>query len=177
VLTPAYGKRLLISFVGPNAPANVNASLCARESAIFARIGSELVQSHANDLSRRGGNKERRPLQSDSHTDQVYKMRKLGSEEFIEIGPLPSTLDKQILVRCQRLHPLSKAVKKVFRICGKGLARDRLHKGKHILRAMVRLAHENIDLLLLSFAFGDIASDGQQIAICQFAPDKLGNEG
>ena len=98
-----------------------------------------------------------RSPQIDAGADQIAERLELGADKFTEINTLPSILEKQVLARSQRLHTPSEAIKEVLRVCGERLAGYRLHQRKHILRAMVHLAHEKTDLIVLALAFGDIA--------------------
>lgn len=71
-------------------------------------------------------------------------------------APVHFALDEQVLARRERADTLVKTAQKVRRLRCCGLARDGLNEGQDVLGAVIDLAHEEADLLLLTFALGAV---------------------
>jgi hypothetical protein len=77
------------------------------------------------------------------------------------------------LIGCERPDALIKAPNKVFRLPCRGLSGDRLHETEHVLGAMIDLAHQKENLVLVSFPIGHIVRHGNK----QASSIRLGSQG
>ena len=118
-------------------------------------------------LGRVSGNRKLWPLQGDPLADQVFEMRELGADEIGQIHPAPFALHEQVLARRQRLDALAKALDELLRPRRDGAAGERVHEGQQVLGAVVDLAHEEMDLLLIALALAHVGhqrDDARQAA-------------
>src|SRR5215469_8132552 len=76
-------------------------------------------------------------------------MRKLRAYKLAEMNAFPFIFYNEILAYGQCLNAFSQALDEIARTGRSGLPRDCLHDGKHVLSAVVDLAHEKIDLLFM----------------------------
>src|SRR5262249_17975230 len=122
-----------------------------------AGVGRKLVECEADGL---GGDRVQVQLLAaygDPRSDHVGKMRKLGAHQVLCIDALPLVTNQQVLIGRERLEALGEAADEVFALTGCGLASNCLHETEHVLGAMIGFAHQKMNLLLSTFARGDVA--------------------
>ena len=98
---------------------------------MLARIGRKFMNCHPKRLGCRGLELRWWPVEKDALTNQAREVRKLGSDEFGGIHPLPVRLDEQVLACRKPRQPIIEVLSKLlWIICAGGLQRDRLHNGQ-----------------------------------------------
>src|SRR5712672_947984 len=116
-------------------------------------------------------------MHGDPRPDQVSEMGELGAHQVLRLNALPLVADQKVLIGCERLDALSKAPDKVLRLTGRGLAGDCLHETEHVLGAMADLAHQKMNLLLVSSLLGRIVGHGnEQTSSIRLGPKRRGNK-
>ena len=130
-------------------------------SASLASLSSRRVQAY------------RRAVHRDPGPDKIGKVCELGAHQILDINSLPLVLDQQVLIGRKCLDTVSEALDKIFRPTSRGLAGDCLHETEHVPGAMTDLAHEKVNLLLVSFLIGHILSNASK----QTSSIKLGCQG
>src|SRR6266853_626879 len=70
--------------------------------------------------------------------------------------PIPFVAHEQVLIGRKRLDALGEALDEIFGILGGGLVGDRVHNAQHVLGAMIDFSHEEVLLLLVLLAFGNV---------------------
>ena len=115
------------------------------------------MQRHTDGLRRRSGDKHRQPVQFDPRADQVLEMGELGVDQLLDRHAFPFVLDEQVLGRSQRLDPLLEAADEFLRVRCQRLPRHRQHDRENVLGAVVHLVHQQLDLLLVELALGDVS--------------------
>jgi len=74
-------------------------------------------------------------------------VRELGSHEVAEVHSLLFGFHEQILARREGADAFPKASEEIFGIVSHGLSGDRLDERQHVLRSVVDLPEQEIDLL------------------------------
>ena len=110
-----------------------------------------------------GGEQERRPIDLDPGADQILEMGELGPDKIGEIDAPPFILDEQILCGGHRADALAKAGDEIVGTRGRRLPRHGLHKGEEVLGAMVHFMQEQLDMLLIALALGDVGYKGDDV--------------
>src|SRR5262249_24337300 len=92
-------------------------------------------------------------------TNEVGEMRELGVNQVFNINSLPLVSEEQVLIGRKRLETLGEARDEVFRLRSRNLTGDCLYETKHVLGAMIDLAHEETLPFLALLTFGNILHD------------------
>jgi hypothetical protein len=71
-------------------------------------------------------------------------VRKLGTNQVLDLDPIPFVTNEQILIGRKGLNALGEALDETFWVSGGCLVSDRVHDAEHILGAMINLAHEEM---------------------------------
>ncbi len=95
-------------------------------------------------------------VEGDPNPDKIREVRELGAHKIFDIDSLPLALDQQVQVGCERLDALSEPLDKVFRPTSCSLSGDCVHETEHVLSAVTDLAHQKLNLLLVSSSLSNV---------------------
>ena len=92
-LGPAHGESVVDS-----PPGDINASFIRRECSVFSGVGSELVEREPDGLC--GSSREAQPgaMNADTRTNEIGEVRELGTNQVLDLDPLPSVSDEEVLI-------------------------------------------------------------------------------
>src|SRR5262249_21427473 len=167
-LGPAHGEGVAVG-----SPADVDAARIRRQRPVFPGIGGELVEREPDRLRGSRAQAQLGAVQGDTRTDEVGKVRELGTNQVLDLHTIPFVADEQVLIGSKRLDALGEALDEVFRTSGDSLVGNRVDDAEHILGPMIDLAHEEMLLLLALLAFGDVLNRTAEAHGPAFRPGAL----
>ena len=136
-------------------PRNFDVTVEARQRAVFGGVGRKLMQRAMERRRRPGRNGDVRSLQAepvavasmrfDRRPDDVPFQRPPAFSRWDVLRPRHSDETSPACARFRHRNAVSR-----------GLVRDRLHRGRHILHAMTQFVSEQYSVLLGFLAFGDV---------------------
>src|SRR5258706_5808783 len=174
VAEPAFGRRLRywptslrpphpeasISVAANNVPFDPDGAVGAGQGAVLGRVGGELVERHADGLSRGWPEPKRRAVQDHARPDEITKVRQLRSDEVGRVHPSPVGLDEQVMAGGEPGETVAKALSKHLGVnFPGGLPCHDLHHGQQGLGPMTDLAHEQLNVLLGLLARRNVSND------------------
>src|SRR5579871_3273170 len=93
-LSPAHGERVGIG----RPPGDIDPTPVRRERPVFSGISSKLVEREPDGLRRSRIQTQPRTLPGNARTDEVAKMRELGTNEIRDLHPRPFVAYEQVLI-------------------------------------------------------------------------------
>ncbi len=165
---PGHGEEIAIK-----PPAHFDTASSCRQRAIFGGVGRKFVQCETDGLRGCCIQTHSGAVDSDPGPDTIRKVRELGTHKIVNINSLPLIPDQQVQIGRERLDALSEPPKKIFRLTSRRLAGDCLHEAEHVLRAMTDLAHQKLNLFLVSSSLGDVLGHANEKA----SSIRLGSQG
>jgi hypothetical protein len=80
----------------------------------------------------------------------------LGVDQVYDLDPIPFVPNKQVLIGRKRLDAFGELLYEIFGMAGDDPVGDSVHYAEHVLRPMIDLAHEEVQLLVALFVFGNV---------------------
>jgi hypothetical protein len=129
----------------------------------FAGIGRQLVECETDRLGRGRIQVYSRAIHRHPGPNKIRKVGKLGPRRVLDVNTLPLVPRQQVLVGRKCLDSLAEALDKIFRLASRGLATNCLHETKHVFGAMIDLAHQKPNVVIVSLPGGNVVKHSDEI--------------
>jgi hypothetical protein len=80
----------------------------------------------------------------------------LGVDQVYDLDPIPFVPNKQVLIGRKRLDAFGELLYEIFGMARDDPVGDSIHHAEYVLGAMIDLAHEEVQLFLALFVFGNV---------------------